>query len=208
MEASEFWNKIKYKLNEMGKTQDWLFSEAGLPIQAMRNRIYKDRIPSLEDSMKLFAILGIKAEDFYNISIDNMENQKSFRSIPIMDQKFSAGKGEFVPDKEDISGYIAVPKELSNINDENLGACYVHGDSMYPTLHDGDLIIADNLGYDGKEGIYLIHLNGSGYVKRLQRTATGVKIISDNAVYPAMEEKEGSDNFRVIGRVHTFQRQI
>lgn len=208
MEASEFWNKIKYKLNEIGKTQDWLFTQAGLPIQAMRNRIYKDRIPSLEDSMKLFSILGIKAEDFYNISIENMETQKSFRSIPILDQKFSAGKGEFVPDNDNISGYIAVPKELFNIDDEHLGACYVHGDSMYPTLHDGDLIIADTLGYDGQEGIYLIHLNGNGYVKRLQKTAEGVKIISDNAVYPPMEEKEGSETFRVIGRVHTFQRQL
>lgn len=208
MEASEFWDKIKYKLNEIGKTQDWLFSQAGLPVQAMRNRIYKDRIPSLEDSMKLFSVLGIRAEDFYNISIDNFELQKTFRSIPIMDQEFSAGKGEFVPDKEEIKGYVAVPDSLSHIDDEHLGACYVHGDSMYPTLHDGDLIIADNLGYDGKEGIYLINYNGMGFVKRLQRTRDGVKIISDNIAYPAMEEKEGSDFFKVIGRVHTFQRQI
>lgn len=208
MEASEFWSKIKYKLNELDKTQDWLFSKAGLPIQAMRNRIYKDRIPSFEDSMKLLSILGITAEDFYGTSIDKLEQQKNVRCIPILDQKFSAGKGEFVPDRDSVLGYIAVPKELYNIGDEHLAACYVHGDSMYPTLYDGDLIIADNLGYDGNEGIYLIKFNGDGYVKRLQKTVKGVKIISDNKVYDPIEVNAESDCFQVVGRVHSFQRQI
>lgn len=208
MEPSEFWNKIKLLLSEQGKTQDWLFTEAGLPIQSMRNRIYKDRIPGFEDTMKIFSVLHVNAEDFYGASSLKFEKNRNLKVIPVYNQVFSAGKGQYVPDSEEISDYISVPKELSYLGEENLAACHVRGDSMYPTLHDGDLIICDNQGYDGSEGIYIIQLNGQGFVKRLQKTPNGVKIISDNLYYQPIEVNGESENFKVIGKVHSFQRNL
>ena len=208
MDAAEFWSKIKIKLNELDKTQEWLFNEAGLPVQSMRNRMYKERMPSLEDSMKIFSVLKIRAEDFYGMQNVDFSRSKSVRTIPVTAQVLSAGKGQYVPDTEEITEYIAVPKELSGIGDEHLAACHVKGDSMYPTLHDGDLIICDDLGYDGNEGIYAIIYGGKGYVKRLQKTLSGVKIISDNTVYPVMEVNDESEDLHIIGKVHSFQRAI
>ena len=207
MDAAEFWNKIKIKLNEIGKTQEWLFNEAGLPVQSMRNRVYKERMPSLEDSMKLFSVLKMRAEDFYDMTEARLL-KPNVRTIPVTSQVLSAGKGQYVPDTEEITEYIAVPKALGGISDEHLAACHVKGDSMYPTLYDGDLIICDNLGYDGSEGIYAINYCGKGYVKRLQKTATGVQIISDNKVYPVIDVKNESEDLSVIGKVHCFQRTV
>ena len=72
---------------------------------------------------------------------------------------------------------------------------------MEPTLFDGDTIICDNKGYDGNDGVYTIIYKGNGFVKRLQRTKDGVKIISDNKFYEPMFESSESEDFSVIGKV-------
>lgn len=40
-------------------------------------------------------------------------------------------------------------------------ASYVRGDSMEPTLFDNDIILYDNFGYDGTDGIYAINYRGA-----------------------------------------------
>lgn len=204
MEASEFWNKIKVLLQEKNKTQEWLCQQTGLVVQSMRNRIYMNRFPSLEETIKILSAFDMTVEEFYGIEnkhktsdVDNYH----LRTIPVSDQVFSAGRGQYVPDYEEIKEYIAVPKELSDYPGE-LAACRVRGDSMEPTLYDDDIIICDNRCYDGNlvDGIYILLLNGQGFVKRLQRTANGVKLISDNKRYDPIFVGEG-DVLNILGRV-------
>ena len=57
MEAVEFWSKIKQKLSEKGKTQEWLCNETGIDLQSMRNRIYKERFPSIQETLKILGVL-------------------------------------------------------------------------------------------------------------------------------------------------------
>lgn len=73
-------------------------------------------------------------------------------------------------------------------------ASYVRGDSMEPTLFNNDIILYDNLGYDGTDGIYAINYRGRAFVKRLQRDKDFVHIISDNPKYKEMTESEESQN--------------
>ena len=89
-----------------------------------------------------------------------------------------------------------------------LAASRVQGDSMEPTLFNGDIIICDLNGYDGSDGIYTIIYKGNGFVKRLQRTSDGVKIISDNKFYDPMFESFESENFQVIGKVRSVMHNI
>ena len=84
---------------------------------------------------------------------------------------------------------------------DNICAAYVRGDSMEPTLFDDDIIIFDNFGYDGTDGIYAINYKGAGFVKRLQRDKDCVKIISDNKIYEPMFENGESEDFRIVGKV-------
>ena len=56
MEAVEFWTKIKKNLSEIGKTQEWLCNEAGLDLQSMRNRIYKERFPSIQETLRILVV--------------------------------------------------------------------------------------------------------------------------------------------------------
>lgn len=124
--------------------------------------------------------------------------------IPVLDQSLSAGKGQFLPDNDVSTGYIAVPKELKRYGN-NLTALYVNGDSMEPTLQRGDLIVCDSCGWDG-EGIYALRMDGCGYVKRLARKPGKIVVISDNPKYEAWEEPAESQAIDIIGRVHyTFK---
>ena len=204
MEATDFWNRIKAKLAEKGKTQEWLCKETGMDLQSMRNRIYKSRFPSIEEALRILSIFGTTAEEFFAISNEGLKStiSEDVMLIPVVEQAFSAGHGQFVPDSDTVTDYIAVPKELRKYGDK-FAASRVKGDSMEPTLFSGDIIICDMNGYDGEDGIYTIIYKGKGFVKRLQRTSDGVKIISDNKFYDPMFESSESEDFRVIGKVRS-----
>ena len=87
-------------------------------------------------------------------------------------------------------------------------ASYVRGDSMEPTLFDNDIILYDNFGYDGTDGIYAINYRGAAFVKRLQRDKDCVHIISDNPKYKEMTEGDESQDFRVIGKVRYVMHKV
>ena len=95
-------------------------------------------------------------------------------NIPVYEQAFSAGRGQELPDSADIIDYVALPSHLKKYR-ENMCASYVRGDSMEPTLFDDDIILFDNFGYDGTDGIYAINYKGAAFVKRLQRDKAFVR---------------------------------
>lgn len=89
----------------------------------------------------------------------------------------------------------------------------VAGDSMLPTLMDGDtLLIHRRMTNIHDEGIYCIRLDGGLMVKRLQRIPGGVKIISDNTskyepIVLNLNDEVTQREFSVIGRMRWFARE-
>ena len=211
MTAEDFWNKVKARLSEQGKTFVWLCEQAGVSVQGMKNRIYKNIIPSVNDTLKLLSVLGVTIEDFYEVqnlfpakemSAPNLGEFSSEEKIPVYDQVFSFGYGQFVPDTEVVDNYIAVPEELRGKRfSGRLAASRIRGDSMEPTIYNGDTVICDNIGYQ-EDGIYAVIYQGKGFVKRLQTVSNGMKIISDNPAYEPMLAKSEADELKIIGRVH------
>jgi hypothetical protein len=132
-------------------------------------------------------------------SADIEGNGKIF-VVPLLDQRLSAGPGAALPEADEAKAFIPVPGYLRQYG-EDIAALTVDGDSMEPTLHRGDMVVCDSLGWSG-EGIYAVRMGGSGFVKRLTKAPGKVVVISDNPKYPAREEPEGSEDFAIIGRVH------
>ncbi len=209
MQAQDFWKKIKEQLADRGKTQEWLCEQTGMELQGLRNRIYKNRFPGIEEALRILRVFDTSAEDFFGISQAELSNEvrKDVMLIPVMEQTFSAGHGQFVPDTEEVTEYISVPNNLKRFG-AKLAASRVKGDSMEPTLYSGDIIICDLGGYDGTDGIYTIIYKGNGFVKRLQRTSDGVKILSDNRHYDPMFESAESEDFRIIGKVRAVMHSM
>lgn len=79
----------------------------------------------------------------------------------------------------------------------------VRGDSMYPDIKHGDVIMVDVLrGFFDGDGIYLINLNGFTLVKRLQMLSDGMHVISTNSKYRSqvVSSKE-VDSIHIAGKV-------
>ena len=72
MEAADFWNRIKEKLSEKGKTQEWLCNETGMDLQSMRNRIYKSRFPSIEEALRILSVFDTTAEELISFKPDGI----------------------------------------------------------------------------------------------------------------------------------------
>lgn len=79
----------------------------------------------------------------------------------------------------------------------------VSGDSMYPTLKDGEEIIVDRSKKDLKDGkIFVLNNEGAMLVKKVQITYSGVTLISQNSEYAPIElDAEQANSLIIIGQV-------
>lgn len=204
MDAEIFWKKVKMKLAELNKNQEWLCNQTGILLGSLRNKISLGRLPSFEDGIKIVETFRMTMEEFL---VYPEKVSKDIINIPVYEQAFSAGKGQELPDTAEILEYVTIPKALMRFKD-NICAAYVRGDSMEPTLFDDDIIIFDNFGYDGTDGIYAINYKGAGFVKRLQRDKDYVKIISDNKIYEPMFENDESEDFRIVGKIRYVVHKV
>jgi phage repressor protein C with HTH and peptisase S24 domain len=78
------------------------------------------------------------------------------------------------------------------------------GDSMTPTIRDGNLLLVDTSEEAFRNfGIYVLEIDGQRLVKRVQRKHDGsLVLISDNTAYqPDSVDKSAADNVVVVGRV-------
>lgn len=213
MDANLFWDKVKKAVSAQGKTFVWLCDQAKVDVQIMKNRIYKGRIPDVEDTLKLLAVLGTTVEEFFGVEEQFpvrtvVANAADSEKIPVYEQFFSCGHGQFVPDSEYIDSYIEVPDDLKTKRLKgHLAASRIRGDSMEPTIFNGDTVICDDLGY-AEDGIYAIIFEGKGFVKRLQRVSGGLRIISDNPAYESMFAKNDTEELKIIGKVHYILHKV
>lgn len=131
------------------------------------------------------------------------------------DFSFACGSGSIndfiVNEKRKLRMSKSTLRNLS-ITKNNAVAATASGDSMSPTIQDGDTIHIDLGRKDIKDGrIFVICLGGLNYAKRLYNLPFGgVRIVSDNfEEYPEInltaEEKE-TQQFQVIGWVWQIAR--
>ena len=109
-------------------------------------------------------------------------------------------------DEDVATALIRVPSSLARFGNK-IAALTVEGDSMYPALSRGDIVVCDSCGWSG-EGIYVLRMNGDGYVKRLAKRPGKIVVISDNAKYPPHEESTENESIEIVGRVHCAIKQL
>jgi len=157
------------------------------------------------DRARLAQYLGV-GEDVLGGPTPRAPAASSFCAVPQLSVEASAGPGT-LPSGEAVLAHFGFDRRwlrtLSRTPDK-LSIISVRGDSMQPTLAEGDDILVDT--GDGAErlrdGIYVLRVEGALLVKRLARNpATGrISIRSDNLAYPAWDECAATD-IHVIGRV-------
>ena len=126
--------------------------------------------------------------------------------IPCYDVSASAGFGAFV-EREWAEEYMPFQSNflhaLTQTPAEKLSIIRVDGDSMAPTLNDGDRILVDTQARTpGRDGVYVLRSDDVLNVKRLSvNPATGLlSIKSDNPLYDNYFDVD-PETVQVIGKV-------
>lgn len=134
--------------------------------------------------------------------------------IPILEVEASAGHGALA-ELEAKSAQFGFDegwlRKLTASNASKLSIIKVTGDSMEPTLNDGDEVMVDLA--DGqarlRDGIYVLRMDDALNVKRVAIEPKGrqISVVSDNPAYPSWNGLERRA-INIVGRVLWFGRKL
>lgn len=134
--------------------------------------------------------------------------------VPQLDVGASAGAGAFGGEERAASHIAFDPAWLRRVargNPDLLSIIRVAGDSMAPTLADGDEILVDrgDAATRLRDGIYVLRIDDALVVKRvaLNPAARSVSIRSDNPAYPGWPDCDLAA-IELVGRVVWAGRRI
>lgn len=125
----------------------------------------------------------------------------------------SAGYGDYNEGISDPDTYVPYSLDTLNrlgIDDENGVVFWASGDSMTPTIDDGDQLLVDRAKTEIKEGkIYIIQHRGTMWVKRVRFGFDEVLLVSDNEDYdPISISYEDASDLQVVGQVVNITKSV
>ena len=134
--------------------------------------------------------------------------------FPILDVQASAGFGA-VAASENAQTRFGFDehwlRSLTSAKSASLSIVRVMGDSMEPTLNEGDEVLVDASDHASRlrDGIYVLRADDTLVVKRVAIKPGGnqITIASDNPAYPTWHDMERSE-VHVVGRVIWFGRAL
>lgn len=136
-----------------------------------------------------------------------------YRYIDAFEIRASAGVGNFVEADGDPLYKMAFPAEMlasiTRARDEDLALLFADGDSMEPTLRDGDQMLLDRSQRNPRRpGIYVVRFGDVLNVKRISVDEINqtIHVQSDNQYYRSYEANP--DEIEVIGRVTWIGRRV
>ncbi|MFU2510600.1 LexA family transcriptional regulator [Pseudoalteromonas sp. ASV78] len=140
-------------------------------------------------------------------------NATDFEKVPVIDVEISAGFGANI-EREKVRGYLAFRGDWlkeKHLSSSRLAVVFAKGDSMQPTVNDGDALLVDMRPIEKiADGIHVLRMDDHLFVKRLQKAFTGdIEIISDNNFYkPQTVAPDQLDKLNVIGKVVWIGKEV
>jgi len=193
-------------LSDKGISADWFLSGTGQMLK-QTNCLNDEKIFHEKDN-KLSFVTNQKAlteatQKEALVVVDGGVEQGVL--IPVIAQGLSAGFG-FDYEEGEIIRYIKVPAWVAR-NGRDLVALPIYGNSMEPTISNGDLAICDK-GVFGGDGLYILRDQDRGlmFCKRLIWAPGGWTIKSDNPSYEPMNVND--KDIEVIARVIAAIKEV
>ncbi len=139
---------------------------------------------------------------------ENADAEQISIQIPRYDVHLSAGDGHLNDHKATLLDYIPftrefLQKKLNRSSIDDLSILEATGDSMLPTISDGDLVLIDESDKTEIDGIFAYVQGDFAHIKRLHFMMGGkIEIVSDNNLYsPQILSGNDLEHFRILGRV-------
>jgi phage repressor protein C with HTH and peptisase S24 domain len=133
--------------------------------------------------------------------------------VPFLDVQASAGPGIRPPQIETLA-YMTFSRSLLrrfNVRPEDTHAISARGDSMLPTIADGQILLVDrSVRRVREDAIYVVSDDGDIRIKRIQRGLGGGLILkSDNPAYEAEQvTSDQAEKLKIEGRVFWGDRAL
>lgn len=146
-------------------------------------------------------------DDHPRSSLQEPRDWSAFAMIPRYEALASLGPGEVAPEGDQIKGHLAfkhVWLEKRRLNPRFLTVIEAVGDSMHPTISDGDVLLVDLRQKEPMDNrIFVLRLEDQLFAKRLHtRPNCEVEVYSDNpAAKPFAIGPEREQGVDIIGRV-------
>ena len=141
-------------------------------------------------------------------------NDSRLVSVPVLHVEASAGFGA-VAESEDRTRCFGFDKnwlkKLTGARRDRLSIVCVRGDSMEPTLCNGDEVLVDasDAAQRIRDGIYVLKMDRMLVVKRIavKPGSQVISVKSDNTAYPSWDDIDRAD-LEIIGRVIWISRTL
>lgn len=170
-----------------------------------------DRHPGRKNLQTLAEAFNLDVKDILNYGEDkdNVPDLSDYVAIPYIYQEAQGGPSGRLGQPREVRSYLAFSYQwaFSKGNPSKMEVLKVRGDSMAPTINDGDIVLIDKSQRDGINGyVYVVVHNDELKVKRLwvedepdEKYATYLR--SDNTRRYQPERVSPADQFKIIGRV-------
>lgn len=193
-----FVRQLKYYLNLRNKSQTDLAKYIGVTNGTITNYVNGTNMPRMDRIDKICEFLLIKRSDL----LENHDNNTRPRGVKIgVLGRVPAG----VPIEaiEEFIDYEEIPEEMAK-NGEYFGL-RIQGDSMYPRILDGDVVIVRKQSYADNRDIVIVLINGDdGTCKQYYRFDDHIELKPFNPMYkPLVFTKEEVDRLpvQILGKV-------
>ena len=191
------------------KTQLEIAKSIGVSPQTFNTWCKGIAIPRMGKVQALADYFNINKSDLIEdkkLNIDTVPIESGY-TIPVLG-RVAAGYGKEAV--EEVIGQIEISPALAAKGD--YFGLLIKGDSMIPTLYDGDTVIVQRVD-DAESGNLVIALvNGhDATCKRLQKYAEGIALIPQNPVYEPMrftESEIDTTPVKILGKVIEMRRKF
>ncbi|MBC8642110.1 S24 family peptidase [Caballeronia sp. EK] len=217
----------RYKDQNHGVTQEWLGRETGLGSQGAVGQYLRGVIPLNLSALLSFCRVLKASPESISPRLANLmppsdfgvgtpiipvehgaETPEGYVAIERYNLKFEAGSGHIqweIEKESEPYTYSLRYLQQNNIRPHNARRVKVSGDSMEPTLFEGDSVlvdISDTAILDGK--VYVLRYGDGFRIKRILKRFDGsIVLVSDNRKYPeeVVTEEQAAQFIQILGRV-------
>lgn len=202
---------IKKYRQARGMTQSELAEKVGFEDRSTISKIERNqRNVNQEQILRIANVLDVAPADL--ISTEGNEPLQNARPLPPVlscdyYHSVSAGIGAYADDQSERYSYCFSSQSQA----DRCFAVDVHGDSMEPELHDGDVAIVDTeeAYNDDDIVVFFDKSNELGYIKKYQKATDCVMFISLNPAYTPMifPLSDFADRIKIHGKVIAVNRK-
>lgn len=191
------------------KTQLEIAKSIGVSPQTFNTWCKGIAIPRMGKVQALADYFNINKSDLIEdkkLNIDTVPIESGY-TIPVLG-RVAAGYGKEAV--EEVIGQIEISPALAAKGD--YFGLLIKGDSMIPTLYDGDTVIVQRVDNAESGDLVIALVNGhDATCKRLQKYAEGIALIPQNPVYEPMrftESEIDTTPVKILGKVVEMRRKF